>query len=669
MTYRFGADYYPEYWGEERWAIDARMMADAGFNVVRICEFAWTRLEPQAGVFTFDWLDRVIAVLAQHGIDVVLGTPTASPPPWLMNSDSTMFAVLADGRRLTYGGRCEYCPNHEGYHAATERIVRAMAARYGHHPNVIGWQIDNEFGDPCYCPVCQRAFQDWLKVKYGTLERLNQCWGTDFWSHVYQAWDEIPVPFNTIHLHNPGLSLDFKRFASDSYIRYQQLQIDILREHCRPGQRITHNLMGFSYEQLDYYRFTEALDFVAWDNYVRGFWDMRREVDPSVSALGHDTMRGMKQQPFWVMEQQAGPTGGSMIGVTPRPGELRLWAYQAAARGADGIVFFRWRTCRNGAEEYWHGVLDHHGEPTRRYAELAQMGQELKRFGGALLDSMPVSKVAVLQSYDTRFAFQTQPINEQFSYKQHVQDVYRAFHQRNVGVDVIRETASLEGYQLVVLPAFYLLREDTAGRLAAFAEQGGVVLITGRSGVKDEYNGVVNQRLPGYLRKLCGARVEEYDSMAPDMRNQLRFAHPDLADAPPVEIRLWEELIVPEGAEVVAHYAEDYLAGEAAITINSVGKGKVIYAGVLGDTALYAAMMDWLLGLAGLQTQDAPEGVEITERSQDGKTFRFILNHNDEPCEILIEEPQWDLIREFLICGVIELAPKGVLILTNDEIR
>ncbi len=418
----YGADYYPEHWPEERWSEDAQLMAEAGFNIVRMAEFAWSRLEPQDSIFDFTWLDRAIAILSSQGIQTVLGTPTASPPPWVMATDPTLYRILPDGKPLYYGNRREYCPNHPIYWQHTRRIVEKMATHYAGNPHVVAWQIDNEFGDPCYCPVCRRGFQVWLKQRYDTLDELNEKWGTVFWSHVYTDWKQIPVPYEHIS-HNPGLALDFKRFASDSYVRFQQMQIEILHKHCE--QPITHNFMGFGYNKINYYDLAEPLEFVSWDNYLRVFWDVRAEIDPSQSALGHDTMRGLKKKSFWVMEQQAGPTGWEIIGDTPKPGELRLWVYQAIAHGADGMLYFRWRTCRYGTEQYWHGVLDHHGIPGRRYREIAQVGEELARVGKRILDSEMLSQVAIMQSYDTRFGFQTQPNNSQLGYEAHIHDLYR----------------------------------------------------------------------------------------------------------------------------------------------------------------------------------------------------------------------------------------------------
>jgi hypothetical protein len=388
-------------------------------------------------------------VLAAHGMQVVLGTPTASPPPWLMAAHPDAFLTRANGHAVTYGNRRNYSPSNEAYRDHTRRIVEAMAERYREHPAVIGWQIDNEFGDRDYDAP---AFRRWLRRRFGTLDVINERWGTAFWSHTYTDWDQIPVPLSTGGVPNPGLALDFYRFCSDAYVDYQRLQIDILRERC-PKHFITHNLMGFRYPLIDYFDLAADLDLVSWDNYPRGFWNIAADVDSSTMALGHATMRGLKGKPFWVMEAQAGAGGWDIVSVAPKPGEIRLWAYQAIAHGADGIVFFRWRTARHGTEQYWHGLLEHDARPGRRYDEVKAMGQEIRRIGADVAGATVEADVAMVLSYDARFALEIQPNNPGFSYPDQFQALYRALHRRGVAVDVVSPAADLSAYRVVIAPA------------------------------------------------------------------------------------------------------------------------------------------------------------------------------------------------------------------------
>lgn len=668
--YRFGADYYPEHWPEERWTLDAQLMEDAGINVVRMAEFAWSLMEPEEGTFDFSWLDRAIEILTTHGIQIVLGTPTAGPPPWLMSKRNDLFLVREDGVRLTYGLRREYCPNNPLYHRHTKQIVSMMADHYKDNPAVIGWQIDNEFGSRCYCGICQGEFQKWLRERYGDLDELNRKWGTIFWSHIYTSWSQIPVPLSTNDnktpgSHNPGLNLDYYRFVSDSYVNYQKLQVDILRKFC-PDHFITHNLMGFGYKLLNYYELAEDLDFVSWDNYIRTMWNMRSSYDPSFSALSVDTMRGLKKKNIWVMEQQSGGGGWNMAAVPPKPGELRLWTYQSIGRGADGIVYFRWRTCRHGTEQYWQGILEHHGIPGRRYEEVAQVGKELKNIDEWIAGSVVKPQVAIMQSYETRFAFQVQPNNPRFGYEGHVHDFYRGFHSQNIPVEIISEKDILEGYRVVVVPSMYVLPQETADNLERFAASGGIVIFSVRSGVKDEYNAVVNMKLPGLVAEMCGIEVEEYVSMPTDSDNKVQFGLPELEEE--FTTAVWADVLEPKEAQVIGWYTEDYYANKPAATINAFGDGKVIYLGAIGSASYYDSIARLVAGLAGIEPLlETPIGVEVTERWQGSQRRLFVLNHTNQTQEITLQGNHLDLITGMHLTDRVTIASKEVMILKRAE--
>ncbi len=667
--YYFGVDYYPEQWPEERWFEDARLMEEAGINVVRMAEFAWSLLEPVEGDFEFSWLDRAIDLLSDHGIAIVLGTPTAAPPPWLMAKQEDLFLVRDDGVRITYGLRREYCPNNPLYHSYTEQIVSKMANHYKDNPAVIGWQIDNEFGSRCYCGICQGEFHRWLSERYSDLENLNSNWGTIFWSHVYTDWSQIPVPLSTNDhnnpgSHNPGLNLDYYRFISDSYVKYQKIQVDILQRMC-PQHFITHNLMGFSYKLLNYYDLAEDLDFVSWSNYIRTMWNMDAEYDPSNAALAADTMRGIKKENFWVMEQQSGGGGWNMVAVPPKPGELRLWTYQSIGHGADGIIYFRWRTCLHGTEQYWQGILEHHGTPGRRYFEVAQVGRELNKVGELFSGSVNKPQVAIMQSYDTRFAFQIQPNNPRFGYEKHVQDFYRGFHSQNIPVDIISEKDTLEGYKVVVVPSMYVLPRETATLLERYAEAGGIVVFTARTGVKDESNAVVNEKLPGLVAKMCGAEVEEYISMPIDDDNYIQFGLPELEQG--FDASIWADVLEPNDAQVVGWYTKDYYGGKPAATLNTFGEGKVIYLGAMGETAFYDAIAHLVSNMAGIEPLlETPVGIEVTERWLDDQRLLFLLNHTDQNHNIKLSASYQDLLSGAHLKDQLTISPRDVVILKQD---
>lgn len=666
--YTFGVDYYPEHWPEERWEVDARLMAEAGFNLVRLAEFAWSRLEPRPGQFDFNWLDRALDILSAQGIRAVLGTPTASPPPWLMTNHPEAYRVGQDGRRATYGNRREYCPNSPVYQEYTRRIVCALAEHYAHHPAVIGWQVDNEFGSRCYCSTCQAAFQEWLKRRYGTLDELNEKWGTIFWSHVYTQWTEIPTPVSTGGSPNPGLALDYARFCSDSYVAYQGLQIGLLRQ-ANPHQFITHNLMGFGYDQINYFDLAAELDLVSWDSYPRLQWSPDPIPDLCVPALGHDTMRGLKRQNFWMMEQQAGPGGWEMIGIPPRPGELRLWAYQAIAHGADAMIFFRWRTARFGTEQYWHGLLDHDATTGRRYAEIKKMGLEIARIGDEILGAEVKAQVAMLLSYDSRFAFQVQPNNAQFSYPAHFLQIYKALNRQHLLVDVVSPLADLHSYRLVIAPAFHVVSAEEADNLRQFVMGGGVLALTQRSGVKDTANRVVNLRLPGLLTELSGCVVEEYDSLSSQMTNAVELRLPGKSTPAVYPVGVLCDILQPTSAEVIGRYTQDYYAGRPAITLNRLGQGKVIYVGAIGSDEYYTDLARWFIQLAGctpVAGVKAPGEVELAERWQGNKRLVFVLNQSNQPQTVSLDKPVTNLLTGEILRDTYILPAYEVLIFIKE---
>jgi len=658
--FRYGVDYYPEQWPQERWATDARLMQEAGINTVRLAEFAWSRLEPHEGAYDFDWLDRALATLGERGIQAVLGTPTASPPPWLMEAYPECYRVSEDGRRATFGNRREYCPTVATYREFSRYITAAMAEHYAGHPSIIGWQTDNEFSGRCYCGDCRRAFQVWLRAKYGTLEALNAAWGTIFWSHVYTEWSQVPLPLKTGGVPNPGLELDYKRFMSDAFVAFQQEQVDILRATC-PDHFVTHNFMGFGFDELNYYDLARPLDFVTWDNYPR----YTGEPNLAYVALAHDTMRGLKRQSFWVMEEQCGNSGWRIMGVTPRPGEIRLWSWQAVAHGADAVVYFRWRTARFGTEQYWHGVLQHHGKPGRRYFEVKQTGEELARLADALVGAETRAEVALLLDYDTRFAFQGQPNQQEFVYADYFHSWHAAFLRQNVAIDIVEPGQALGRYKLVVAPAAYVMPQDLADGLRHFVDGGGVLVVTLRSGVKDKSNTVVDTELPGPLADVCGVTVEEYDPQPLGEGNRVAFSDPaltKLSEGAPV--RVWCDVLAPRGAAVVATYAQRHYAGEPAITVNRFGKGRAVYVGALGDASLHEPLAAWLLEIAGVAPLLAtPPGVEATARWQGEERLLFLLNYSGEPKQVALPAAATDLLSGERLGGTVDLPPYGVMVL------
>jgi beta-galactosidase len=416
--------------------------------------------------------------------------------------------------------------------------------------------------------------------------------------------------------------------------------------------------MGFRYPKLNYFDLAQDLDFVAWDNYPR----FRMQPDLAWRALGHDTMRGLKGSNFWVMEEQSGPAGQTMVGTAPRPGEIPFWAWQAVAHGADAIVYFRWRTCRFGAEEYWHGILDHHGEPRRRYREVADLGHTLQRIGDLIPGSHYKAQAALVLSYDSRFALQNQPVNPSLEYEQISASFYRALWNLNIGVDVVAPGEDFSSYDLVIAPTLYILPEESAQRLRDYVTSGGTLVTTCRSGVMNENNVVVNDLLPGLLADVCGIVVDEYDSRDPGDPVPLKAAA-ELENLA-CSAHIWADVLELRGAEVLATYGGDYYADYPAVTLNRAGSGRAVYVGTVPDQTFVNALVAWLCQQRGISSPlPAPRGVEVTVRASDEGDLVFLMNGTDSDASVNVSAGALDLISGEPTTGDVVVPALGVRVL------
>jgi beta-galactosidase len=653
----FGADYYPEHWPKERWAADAKLMRDANLNIVRMAEFAWSRLEPSEGCLDFAWLDEAISLLNAQGIKAVLGTPTATPPKWLCDQYPDFYPQDEFGQERGFGARRHYCYHHPGYLEHSRRIAAQMAAHYRDHPGVAAWQIDNELSGRCFCPHCLRAFRGWLKDRYLTTDALNDAWGTAFWSETYNSWEEVILPaYNAsygetyTHGHNPGLWLDFCRFSSDAAVSFQRLQTEAIRK--ASSLPITSNLMGF-HATLDYYDLGKDLDFISWDNYPNHQWS--RAPYESV-AMQADQMRGIKQQNIWVMEQQSGPCGWGATGDTPEPGQLRLWAWQAVARGAEHLLFFRWRTCAFGTEIYWYGILDHDGIPRRRYREIAATGAEMRRLADKLADAEVAADTVLVRSYENVWSHGLHPHNHRFSYDGLIAAHYSALIHHHIGTDILSPLGDFSGYKLMVMPAFNLISADIQSRVEAYVRSGKTLVVTFRSGTRTVHNQVTQETLPGAFRQLAGIELEEFDSL----NNGRTVRIHGLTE--PAEASVWCDVIAPVTAQPLAWYQDGFYAGKPAITVNAYGKGKVFYIGCDLPPEAMDRLMRHIAAEAGVQPllPQPAAGVETVMRVKNGKTILALLNHNHTGVTVEVPGVYTNLIDGAGVSDTLTLPPYGV---------
>jgi beta-galactosidase len=614
MNRALGVCYYPEHWPEDIWPEDARRMVAAGLQWVRIGEFAWSRLEPSPGKLCFDWLDRAIDVLGAAGLQVVLGTPTATPPRWMLKRHPDMLAMDAQGRPRGFGSRRHYCFSHAGYLAECKRIVSLLAERYGRNPHIAAWQTDNEYG--ChetilsYSPAARGAFRDWLAQKYQSPEALNRAWGNVFWSMDYGNFDEIDLPHLTVTEPNPAHVMDFRRFSSDQVVAFNRAQVDILRRHSTAP--IAHNYMG-RITEFDHYKVGDDLDIASWDSYPIGFLSDRleaspehkaaflRQGDPDFQAFHHDLYRTVGKGRWWVMEQQPGPVNWAPYNPAPLPGMVRLWTWEAFAHGAEAVCYFRWRQAPFAQEQMHAGLLRPDSAPAPGLAEAIQVAQELALAPQA---GCAAGDVALVFDYESAWAWDTQPQGADFSYFRLVFAWYRALRRLGLNIDILPpDTADLSRWKLVLAPGLFTLSAQLRGALAGCAGQ---VLLGPRSNSKTP-DFAIPTPLPPALPGL-DARVMRVESLPPGAKIPL------------------------EGGGNFVHWAEE-MEGQAPVTLRrqdglpAMMGGKISYlAGWPDDQTLTSILRD-LCQAQGIATWDLPDAL----RKRDSGARRFWFNHGATP--------------------------------------
>lgn len=678
---KIGADYYPEHWPMNRWPTDAKLMKEAGIALVRVGEFAWARFEPEPGRLTFDWLDKAIDVLADQGIDLIMGTPTATPPKWLCDradeSGDSVYQVDSDGRVRGFGTRRHYCFNHPGYREESKRIVEAQAAHYAGNGAIVAWQIDNEFGchdtTVCYCDHCRASFAAWLEGRYNDVDALNAAWGTVFWSQTYRRFDEVVLPaFSAVEqperfTHNPGLLLDYQRFSSDSVVDYQKLQIDVIRSHT--DAPITHNFMGH-FNDIDYYDLAADLEFVSWDNYPQNQWN---EAEAASISMAHDITRGTRRRNFWVMEQLSGPCGWAVLGPTPAPGQIRLWSYQGVAHGADAIVYFRWRPALFGTEQYWYGILDHDGESRRRYREVADTADEFARVRQKLEGTEYPADVLLLRNFDNLWSQRFQPHADGLVYDEQLQDYYTALSTYGAQIDVHMLPESLVRYKIILAPMLNLTTPEMQDRLDQYVRDGGTLVLTFRSGTRTNHNAMRDQVPPGPFADMAGVTVEEFDALSG--ARVVGVAGEDIKG----KATLWIDVLkAAADVEVLARYTEGYYEGSPAITRRHHDAGTVYYVGcdldsdALSELCVLAAESSGAVSVKNTFLVSPPDSVEAAVRSlkpgarPSESGVLFLLNHGGTKTEIHLRSSYRDLLRDETVTSV-TLEPYGVAVLEIGE--
>jgi beta-galactosidase len=657
----YGGDYNPEQWPREVWLEDAKLMQQAGVNLLTLAVFSWSRLEASDGVFDFEWLDEVMDLMHEHGIGVDLATPDAVPPAWLVEQHPDMMPERADGSIFGFGSRQHFDVSHPVYRAKSLALAEKMGERYANHPALRMWHVGNEYGPVSYGPWAEKAFREWLQRKYSSLDELNEAWSTAVWGQLYSDWNQVRVPAQPRTWSNPSRRLDFHRFTSDSMLEHFTAERDILRRHS-PDLPIVTNFMRF-YKTNDYWAWAAEEDAAALDIYP----DPREEDAHIAAALNFDLMRSLRNgQPWMVMEQATGAVSQWSVNVSKLPGKMRLGSYQAIAQGADSILFFQWRQAKGGTERYHSAMVNHAGPNTRIFREVCELGQELKSLGD-LTGTRSTAKVAIVFDWDCWWALElgNSPRSD-LNYAQEVLRFYRPLFDANMTVDFVNANSDLSEYSLVIMPASYLLTDHAAQRFENYVSNGGRLVVSYLSGIVDQNNTIRLGGYPGALRNVLGAWSEEMHPLAGE-DEQVKLSTPDGGTS---SASYWTEHLHAETAEVLASYSSGRLSGTPAVTRNSFGRGTAMYLSARVDDGLLNRLLDEELLAAGVEPElKTPAGVQVRRRARStagdgtGGSFLMVLNHNDAPSRVDVLDGGIDRLSGRPVKGVVEVPANGVLIL------
>jgi len=645
---KFGVDYYPEQWDRSLWKQDLTRIREMGAAEVRLMEFAWSILEPKKGKYDFSLFDEVLKLCEKEGLSVILGTPTATTPAWLVESDPSILQVHPSGKRKEWGSRREPCLNAPAYIRHSDRIVEAVARHFGKHPAVTGWQIDNELchegSDICVCTHCRKAWISWLKEKYGTIAALNRTWGTVFWGRTLSAFEQAPVPMEPLSTdQNPGLLLDYDRFSSDTAVRHARRQVDILRKHIRQGQFVTTNLyMPPLGTVTDMEEMFHDMDLVGYDNYP--VWgDMKEPLPYFFNSFILSFIRGLKQnQPFSVLEQISGFQGHVCLGYRPPEEQMVLWTNQAIAHGANRISYFRWRTAPYGQEQLCYGILDGDNTDTRRYAAIREnvRGHRdlFERIGGepvpakaCLVYDMDNIRMVKRQYLSKGLHFKPTPY-VQLGYAMELARHFAPYPLFNINADV-RTPASvtLDRYRVISLPLYQMADDQFAGQISEWVRDGGTLILGWRAGTRDRNNHAVTKELPGLFAEMAGLRVREFEALGEDkVRIRLGLI--------PAKGEVWADILEPGSAEVIGRYTDGkkYYRGRPCVTVNRFGNGKVYYLGTSPNELGLFFLYRKIFRDAGMNPKFHGKGIEVVHRVDgEGKEVDLVLNHTAKRKRVL----------------------------------
>ena len=620
-----GGDYNPDQWikwKDEIWKEDFRLAKLAGINSFSVGIFAWTACEPEEGVFTFEWLDEIMDMMAENKMTAVLATPSGARPAWMSQKYPEVLRVSASRQRNLHGERHNHCLSSPVYREKVTIINTKLAERYGKHPALGVWHVTNEYGGECHCPLCQEKFRGWVRDRYKTLDALNDAWWSRFWSHTYTDWPQVESPSPIGEMHTHGLNIDWKRFTTEQFVDFYLHEIKPLKK-ITPEIPCTTNLMG-TYPGIDYYRLAEVMDVVSWDNYPQ-WTGTEKDTEIAIAAsFKHDLTRGLKGKPFMLMESSPSATNWRPVAKLHRPGVHDLQSMQAVAHGSDSVQYFQIRKGRGSSEKFHGALIDHEGtEKTRVFGEIAVLGERLKTMDAIAGTNTPCS-AAIVYDWNVRWAIDDAKgfIQKNTNYEQTVIDHYSAFWQLGIPVDIIDSTRSLDGYDLVVAPMLYMLRNKFGEKLDSFVKKGGTLVTTYITGYVDDSDLCFRGGFPGPLRKCLGIWCEEIDGLYPEDSNSIKWNSKNY--------RAFDlcEIIHAETAKIIGTYGSDFYAGTPALTINNYGKGKACHIAARTGRDFLLDYYGNLADETGLKkaVKKLPPGVTAQVRTDGTTDYVFVMN-------------------------------------------
>lgn len=627
----YGGDYNPEQWPEDTWDEDIKVFKQADINSASINIFSWALLEPEEGKYDFSKLDKIVEKLSKSNFEIVMATSTAAMPAWMFKKYPDVARVDYQGRRHKFGQRHNFCPSSKNYQRLAANLVEKIAERYHDNPHIVVWHVNNEYGGNCYCDNCQKAFQDWLKKRYQTLDNLNKAWNNNVWSHTIYNWDEIVVPNELGDAWGPegsetivaGLSVDYLRFQSEQIQKLFQMEKAIIKKH-DPEALVTTNFHGLPNKMIDYQKWAKDQDIISYDSYPA------YDAPKYLPAFLYDLMRSLKHQPFMLMESTPSQVNWQPYSPLKRPGEMAATELQAVAHGADTVQFFQLKQAIGGSEKYHGSVISHSQRTdTRAFREVAELGKNLQKIGPRIIHSQNHAKVGLIFDWSNFWSYEyVDGITQDFNYMSEILDYYRQFYERNIPVDVISVDDDFSNYDLIAAPVLYMMKSGLDKKINEYVNKGGKLITTFMSGMVNESDNIYIGGYPGPLKDVTGIWVEESDAVVPGQKIYAEFNNQKL------NCRLICDLIRPDTAKTLVKYSSEFYAGTPAVTVNDYGRGKAWYIGSKFDHESLTKIMNRILSdceITGLADTD----LEVTCRKDvTDKEYYFVLNMSNQTKEL-----------------------------------